>query len=60
MYNTIFTIKDKYGVEEPYDYSEAGVGQSTCSNVLKKFKNSTVILKGFLNTITTEFIKAQI
>lgn len=58
MYNTVFTIiTPGY---DPYDYSIAGVGQSTCSNVLKKFKNSTVILKGFLNTITTEFIKAQI
>lgn len=63
MYNTIFTIKDPMGIgdySDQMDYSEEGVGQATCLAILNKFKNSIIILKGFLNTATNSFIKAQI
>jgi hypothetical protein len=58
--NTIFEIKSVYhGRSESTTIEVEGVGQQTCSAILKANKGKVIILQGFYNPITNEFIKSN-
>lgn len=51
--NTVFKINGE-------NVEVEGVGQATCSAALRQFKNSVVVIKGFLNKTTNKFIPVKL
>ena len=57
--NTIFKIVDPTDPEVSDVREVEGVGQATCTAVLKSFKGFKIILKGFINS-QREFIPVKL
>ena len=56
MINSIYRIKDYSDPNFQEDIEVEGSGQEAAKAILKKYRNFKVILKGFLNKETNEFI----